>query len=151
LAGYLALFVIFVIPVVLIVLFWLVHVMPEKIAVWPARWDRYQELEFLSMYPPDDRCRRPWRLRRSGRCPRERRLVSSNVGAARCEPPLGRSAQPDPPRSFAAAVTHLLYGVPVWPGTCFLLSFAQARAGLPVSPVASLAIAVTHWLNGVPC
>ena len=32
LAGYLALFVIFVIPVVLIVLFWLVHVMPEKIA-----------------------------------------------------------------------------------------------------------------------
>ena len=102
-------------------------------------------------HPPDDRCRRPWRLRRSGRCPRERRLVSSNVGAARCEPPLGRSAQPDPPRSFAAAVTHLLYGVPVWPGTCFLLSFAQARAGLPVSPVASLAIAVTHWLNGVPC
>jgi len=31
-AKYLALFVIFVIPVVLIVLFWLVHVMPEKIA-----------------------------------------------------------------------------------------------------------------------
>jgi hypothetical protein len=32
LAGYLALFVIFVIPVVLIVLFWMVHVLPEKIA-----------------------------------------------------------------------------------------------------------------------
>jgi hypothetical protein len=31
-AGYLALFVIFVIPVVLIVLFWMVHVLPEKIA-----------------------------------------------------------------------------------------------------------------------
>jgi len=32
LAGFLALFVIFVIPVVLIVLFWMVHVLPEKIA-----------------------------------------------------------------------------------------------------------------------
>jgi hypothetical protein len=31
-AGFLALFVIFVIPVVLIVLFWLVHILPEKIA-----------------------------------------------------------------------------------------------------------------------
>ena len=31
-AGFLALFVIFVVPVVLIVLFWLVHIMPEKIA-----------------------------------------------------------------------------------------------------------------------
>jgi len=31
-ANFLALFVIFVIPVVLIVLFWLVHIMPEKIA-----------------------------------------------------------------------------------------------------------------------
>ncbi len=31
-ATYLALFVIFVIPVVLIVLFWMVHVLPEKIA-----------------------------------------------------------------------------------------------------------------------
>ena len=31
-AGFLALFVIFVIPVVLIVLFWMVHVLPEKIA-----------------------------------------------------------------------------------------------------------------------
>ncbi len=31
-AKYLALFVIFVIPVVLIVLFWMVHVLPEKIA-----------------------------------------------------------------------------------------------------------------------
>ena len=32
LAKYIALFVIFVIPVVLIVLFWLVHILPEKIA-----------------------------------------------------------------------------------------------------------------------
>jgi hypothetical protein len=31
-AGFLATFVIFVVPVVLIVLFWMVHVMPEKIA-----------------------------------------------------------------------------------------------------------------------
>src|SRR4030095_8963520 len=31
-ATYLAIFVIFVIPVVLIVLFWMVHVLPEKIA-----------------------------------------------------------------------------------------------------------------------
>jgi hypothetical protein len=31
-AGYLAIFVIFVIPVALIVLFWMVHVLPEKIA-----------------------------------------------------------------------------------------------------------------------
>jgi hypothetical protein len=31
-AGFLALFVIFVVPVVLIVLFWMVHVLPEKIA-----------------------------------------------------------------------------------------------------------------------
>ena len=31
-AGFLAVFVIFVVPVVLIVLFWLVHIMPEKIA-----------------------------------------------------------------------------------------------------------------------
>jgi hypothetical protein len=31
-AGYLALFVIFFVPVVLIVLFWLVHILPEKIA-----------------------------------------------------------------------------------------------------------------------
>ena len=31
-ANFLALFVIFVVPVVLIVLFWLVHIMPEKIA-----------------------------------------------------------------------------------------------------------------------
>jgi hypothetical protein len=31
-AGYVALFVIFVIPVALIVLFWMVHVLPEKIA-----------------------------------------------------------------------------------------------------------------------
>jgi CBS domain containing-hemolysin-like protein len=32
LANFLALFVIFIVPVVLIVLFWLVHIMPEKIA-----------------------------------------------------------------------------------------------------------------------
>jgi CBS domain containing-hemolysin-like protein len=32
LAGFIALFVIFVVPVVLIVLFWMVHVLPEKIA-----------------------------------------------------------------------------------------------------------------------
>ncbi len=32
LAKYLALFVIFVVPVVLIVLFWMVHILPEKIA-----------------------------------------------------------------------------------------------------------------------
>ena len=32
LAGFLAVFVLFVVPVVLIVLFWLVHIMPEKIA-----------------------------------------------------------------------------------------------------------------------
>ncbi len=31
-AGYLAIFIIFFVPVVLIVLFWLVHIMPEKIA-----------------------------------------------------------------------------------------------------------------------
>ena len=31
-AGFLAVFVLFVVPVVLIVLFWMVHVMPEKIA-----------------------------------------------------------------------------------------------------------------------
>jgi hypothetical protein len=31
-AGFLALFVIFIVPVVLIVLFWMVHVLPEKIA-----------------------------------------------------------------------------------------------------------------------
>jgi hypothetical protein len=31
-AGYLALFVIFFVPVVLVVLFWLVHILPEKIA-----------------------------------------------------------------------------------------------------------------------
>jgi hypothetical protein len=31
-AGFLAIFVIFVVPVVLIVLFWMVHVLPEKIA-----------------------------------------------------------------------------------------------------------------------
>src|SRR6185312_8027390 len=53
--------------------------------------------------------------------------------------------------SFAAAETHWLYGVPCWPATCFLLSFAHALAGLSVALVASLAIAVTHWLNGVPC
>ena len=29
-------------------------------------------------------------------------------------------------RSFAAAATQLLYGVPAWPETCVLLSFAQA-------------------------
>src|SRR5687767_4324517 len=32
LAGFLALFVLFIVPVVLIVLFWMVHVLPEKIA-----------------------------------------------------------------------------------------------------------------------
>ena len=52
-------------------------------------------------------------------------------------------------RSLAAATTHLLYGVPFWPATCFLLSVLQAVVGL-VWLVATLAIAVTHWLKGVP-
>src|SRR3954462_9958141 len=51
--------------------------------------------------------------------------------------------------SLAAATTHLLYGVPFWPATCFLLRLLQAVVGL-VWLVATLAIAVTHWLKGVP-
>ena len=29
-------------------------VMPEQIAVWPARLHRYKDEEFISVYPPDD-------------------------------------------------------------------------------------------------
>src|SRR3954470_20360622 len=51
--------------------------------------------------------------------------------------------------SLAAATTHLLYGVPFWPATCFLLRVLQAVVGLG-RLVATLAIAVTPWLKGVP-
>ncbi len=31
-------------------------VMPEQIAVWPARVHRHYEFEFISEYPPNDLC-----------------------------------------------------------------------------------------------
>ena len=52
--------------------------------------------------------------------------------------------------SFAASLTHRLYGVPRLPGVCFLLIRAQAARAESVWPVAALAIAVTHRLNAVP-
>ena len=52
--------------------------------------------------------------------------------------------------SFAAAVTHSLYGVPFAPLTWCLLSPSQAAFGVDALPLASFAIAVTHCENGVP-
>ena len=54
------------------------------------------------------------------------------------------------PRSFAAATTHRLKGVPFWPLTCFLLRPLHARAGLSSLPMATFAMAVTRRLKAVP-